>query len=87
MTETMSCIFNIDQPITVHKAGNPNPNLSLGIEMATSAHAFQVFVGNYASIVPQENNFFNSNNYAGGENETVWDNFLIGFNITRLWNW
>jgi hypothetical protein len=79
-------IFNVDQPITKHTAGNPNPNLSLGIEMATSSHEFQIFIGNYQSIIPQENNFFNGNDYMA-EGESFWSNYLIGFNITRMWNW
>ncbi|MGK0174464.1 MAG: hypothetical protein ACI9AT_000844 [Ulvibacter sp.] len=88
LTETLSGIFNVDQPITKHKANNPNPNLSLGLEVSTSSHAFQVFVGNYSSIVPQENNVFNANNYNPDEGEgSFGDNLLIGFNITRLWNW
>ncbi|MDX1685494.1 MAG: DUF5777 family beta-barrel protein [Saprospiraceae bacterium] len=86
LTETLYAIFNVDQPITQHTAGNPNPNLSVGIEMATSSHEFQIFLGNYQNIIPQENNFFNSNNY-NAEGESFWSNYLIGFNITRLWNW
>ena len=55
------------------------PNLSLGIELTTSSHAFQVFVGNFKSLVPQYNHMYNPNCF--GNNE-----ILIGFNITRLWN-
>lgn len=77
---SMAVIFNADQPITKHITGNPRPNLSLGIEISTSAHAFQLFLGNYASITPQRNNYFNRNDFTKGE-------FLIGFNITRLWNY
>lgn len=79
LKESMSLLVNYDQPLTQHPLNNPHPNLSLGIEFVTSGHAFQVFLGNYQGIVPQSNNLFNKNDY---EN---WD-FLIGFNITRLWN-
>lgn len=72
-------LVGIDQPITDHTAGNPQPNISFGLEVATSAHAFQIFVTNYSSIVPQRNNVFN-------QNDPTDDGFLIGFNITRLWN-
>lgn len=82
ITGSMDIIFGVDQPITKHTLDNPNPNLSLGLQIATSSHAFQIFIGNYNSIVPQENNVFNQKNYAEGFQE----NFLIGFNITRLWN-
>ena len=56
-----------------------NPGLALGIEMSTSAHAFQVFVGNYNGIVPQKNYLLNQNKLSESQ-------FLIGFNINRLWN-
>lgn len=72
-------IVNVDQPVTKHTQGNPQPNLSFGIEVATSSHAFQVFMGNYTGIINQKNNFFNTNDPWNGD-------FVIGFNITRLWN-
>ncbi len=77
--EGMHIIANYDQPITQHKTGNPHPNLSLGLEVTTSAHAFQIFMGNYYFITPQRNNYYNQNNYRDQQ-------FVIGFNITRLWN-
>ncbi|MBT8327436.1 MAG: hypothetical protein KJP21_06915 [Bacteroidia bacterium] len=70
-------IADFDQPITNHHMNNPYPNISAGVEIATPLHAFQVFAGNYQSIVPQFNNVHNSFNYADGA-------FLFGFNITRL---
>jgi hypothetical protein len=79
VTNAMSIIANYDQPITQHPTNNPNPNISFGIEIGTSSHTFQIFAGNYYNIVPQANNMFNTNNYEDGE-------FLLGFNITRLWN-
>jgi hypothetical protein len=72
-------LVNYDQPITKHTTNNPEPNIALGIEFNTSAHAFQVFVSNYSYIVPQYNNMLNQNDYRDMQ-------FLIGFNITRLWN-
>jgi hypothetical protein len=79
-TNAMSVIMNADQPVTQHHINNPRPNISAGIELTTSGHAFQIFMGNYSSITPSRNNFFNQNdyNYIG--------QFLIGFNITRLSN-
>jgi hypothetical protein len=58
---------------------NSNPGLALGIEMSTGSHAFQVFVGNYNGIVPQKNYVLNENKISDRQ-------FLIGFNINRLWN-
>ena len=80
LKESMSVLVNYDQPITKHKSGNPHPNLSLGMELNTSAHAFQFFFGNYYNLSPQQNNMYNKNDFTEGE-------FLIGFNITRLWNY
>jgi len=79
ITSSMGIMVNYDQPLTQHPTNNPRPNISFGLEMVTSAHAFQVFVGNYSSIVPQRNNFFNQNDFTKSQ-------YLVGFNISRLWN-
>lgn len=77
LKKNMNLMINYDQPITKHKFDNPLSNLSFGLEFATSGHAFQVFAGRYYSINPVRNNYFNQNG---------WKDFMIGFNITRLWN-
>ncbi len=79
MTAKTNFLVNYDQPLTQHPMDNPHPNISFGLEMITSSHAFQFFASNYHNIIPQSNNYFNENDYTKGE-------FLIGFNITRLWN-
>lgn len=79
ITPKTAIIVNYDQPITQHPMDNPHPNMSFGLEMATSGHTFQVFAGNYSYLLPQHNNVFNQNDFTKGQ-------FLIGFNITRLWN-
>lgn len=79
VTDGTAVILNYDQPITVHPTSNPRPNISFGAEFVTSAHVFQVFFGNYGYIAPQRNNYFNQNDYTKGQ-------YLIGFNISRLWN-
>lgn len=79
--EGMGIIANYDQPITKHRSGNPSPNVSFGLELTTSAHAFQFFVGNYSYITPERNNYFNYNNPKNISQ------YLIGFNITRMWNY
>ena len=87
----MSLMFNYDQPLTKHATNNPSPNLSFGIEFTTSSHAFQLFFTNYYYMTPQRNNLFNKNNPIDikGLNDITFhhENFLIGFNITRLWNY
>ena len=72
-------IAGYDQPLTAHPTNNPHPNICFGFETTSSSHAFQVFFGNYYSILPQYNNVLNQNDYTNGE-------FLLGFNITKLWN-
>lgn len=57
---------------------NPKPGLSIGVEFATSGHAFQLLVSNYNGIVSQENYVFNQHDFFKGD-------FLIGFNITRVY--
>jgi len=81
ITGGMGLIANYDQPITKHRSGNPSPNVSFGLELSTSGHSFQFFLGNYGYITPSRNNYFNHNN---PENISQ---YLIGFNITRLWNY
>lgn len=75
----MSVIFDYDQQLTTHDAFDLQPNISIGVEVATSSHAFQVFVGSFQGIVPQCNFMNNINDFGDGD-------ILIGFNITRLWN-
>ncbi len=71
-----SLIFEYDQLLTQQEIpAQPKPNLSLGYEIATGTHAFQVFVANYSSIINQRNLLYNTNDFASGE-------FLVGFNIT-----
>lgn len=79
ISEKSAITVGYDQPLTQHLTNNPEPNISFGFETTTSSHAFQVFAGNYYSIVPQSNNVFNQNDYREGQ-------FVIGFNMTRLWN-
>ncbi len=72
-------IVDYDQPMTQNPMNNPHPNIAFGLEMATSGHTFQIFAGNYGFILPQNNNVLNQNDFTKGQ-------FLIGFNISRLWN-
>ena len=74
--ETTAILIDYNQPLGEF---SNNPGLALGIEISTSGHAFQIFVGNYNRILPQANYFLN-------ENKLSEKQFLIGFNINRLWN-
>ena len=76
--------YNITDPSNNFEEPNPNsflgkPNVSLGLEVSTSSHAFQVFVTTYNAIINQHNMLYNTNDFTEKD-------LLIGFNITRLWN-
>lgn len=79
LTERLHLIINYDQALTTHTTNNPEPNICFGMETTTISHSFQVFMGTSGGIVPQYVNFYNQNNYRKGQ-------FLIGFNISRRWN-
>lgn len=79
LTEKFHLIANYDQPLTQHLTNNPLPNLCFGFESVTSGHIFQVFIANSSNILQQYVNMYNQNNYQVNQ-------FLIGFNITRKWN-
>jgi|WetSurMetagenome_2_1015567.scaffolds.fasta_scaffold238203_1 hypothetical protein len=79
ISKVFSLTAEYDLPITDQVFFDPEPNLSFGFEVTTSAHSFQVFVGNYQSLIPQYNHALNTNSF--GDNQ-----ILIGFNLTRLWS-
>jgi hypothetical protein len=71
-----SLLLEYDQLLTQSTPDVPTkPNLSLGWEISTGTHAFQVFVANYNQIINQRNLVFNQNDFAKGD-------YLFGFNIT-----
>jgi hypothetical protein len=71
-----SLMLEYDQLLTKQDLEvQPKPNLSLGWEINTATHAFQIFVANYSQIIDQRNLVFNTNDFAKGE-------YLVGFNIT-----
>lgn len=76
LTDAMSVIADYDQPLTQNPANNPRPNISFGLEMGTTGHSFQLFVGDFQHIIPQANNFLNQNDFKLSQ-------YCVGFNITR----
>ena len=71
-----SILLEYDQLLTKQDIEvQPKPNLSLGYEIGTGTHAFQIFVANYSGIINQRNLLYNTNDFTKGE-------FLFGFNIT-----
>jgi hypothetical protein len=67
------------QDLALGGVNTPKAGFSFGVEFNTSAHAFQLFATNYWGIVPQRNYMYNQNDFWKGD-------ILIGFNITRLYN-
>jgi len=85
-----SFIFSADFPLKIQgisehsKAFNDaaefvKPNICAGFEISTSTHAFHIYLASAQGILPQEDIFWNKNDFFKG-------NFLIGLNVTRLWN-
>ncbi|RIH66156.1 hypothetical protein D1164_04395 [Mariniphaga sediminis] len=81
-----SIIFNYDLPLKIQQISEQlevpkhhEPNVALGIEIATSTHAFQIYMGNSGGIIPQDVMMWNSNSFS-------WKNLAFGFTITRIWN-
>lgn len=70
-----SVIIEYDQLLTRQDiAVQPKPNLSLGWEIGTATHSFQIFVANYNQIINQRNLVFNTNDWEKSQ-------WLVGFNI------
>jgi len=85
LTPQISFVVGYDKPyyiksISEHLNLNfkSDPNLTFGFEIATSTHAFNIFIGTANGIVPQENAMWNSNDYS--------KILIFGFSLTRLWN-
>lgn len=79
-------VFNYDSPLKIKDISeqrefinHPQPNVALGLEVSTSTHAFQVYIGSAGSILPQENMLYNQYDWKEG-------GLSVGFVITRLWN-
>lgn len=80
-----SIVFNADFPLQIEGMSeqenfdiHPEATFSIGYEVSTSTHAFQIFAGNSETLLPQDQMLNNSHKVA-------WENFRFGFVITRLW--
>jgi len=71
-----SLMLEYDQLLTKQDLDEqPKPNLSLGWEINSATHTFQIFVANYSQIISQRNLLYNKNDFTKGD-------YLVGFNIT-----
>lgn len=55
------------------------PNISAGVEISTSTHVFQIYLASAQGILQQEDVMWTNYDFFKG-------GFMIGFNLTRLWN-
>lgn len=84
ITGTGSIVFNYDQPLKALQLSRDvqpdiNPNVSLGWDISTATHSFQIYLGYSKEILPQY--------YMMREGkEFQFDQFCVGFTITRMWN-
>jgi hypothetical protein len=80
-----SIIFTGNWPLKISSLSDgpqkvmPQPSLSLGYEVSTGSHAFQIYMGTTSAILPQDYMMNNMNKIES-------TNFQIGFVITRLWS-
>ena len=88
ISDQTSVTVDYSQPLTKFLQDNPPPGISFGVEFGTSAHTFSIFATNYNGIVPQQNYMFNKNDGFGTDSPfgKGGGDFLIGFNITRNYN-
>ncbi|MEI6050051.1 MAG: DUF5777 family beta-barrel protein [Bacteroidota bacterium] len=71
-----SLLLEYDQLLTKQDLYvQPKPNVSLGWEINTATHTFQIFLANYNQIINQRNFLFNTNDFLKRK-------YLLGFNIT-----
>jgi hypothetical protein len=83
VTPTGNIVFNYDQPLDVLRLSGTseyelNPNVTVGYEMVTSTHAFHVYMGYTNHLLPQYAMVRETKDFE-------FEQFNIGFTITRLW--
>ena len=79
LSNVMAILVDYDQPLTQNVTSNPHPNLAVALELTTSSHCFQIVVGNGQYLLPQNNALYNQNDFSKGQ-------YLVGFNMTKLWS-
>ena len=74
ITKSIAVIGEYQTPFT-KATNNPKPNASLGFEIGTATHSFQLFVASYNSLV-------NQYNFTTNQSDFTKQQLRIGFNIT-----
>lgn len=76
--------INYNQPLKIQSISEQTvmpdytPNIALGWQISTFTHAFQLYVSNSSSMLPQESMMFNRAKFD-------MKGIAIGFTITRIW--
>jgi len=73
-----SIIFEYSHPLTASEDVGTKPDMGIGLEVATSGHAFQIFLTTASGINDAYNAVYNTNDFTLGE-------MVLGFNISRKW--
>jgi hypothetical protein len=81
-----SILFQYDLPLHIQAIAehreflNPaRPNIGIGWEIRTSAHAFHLYLSSNDGMIPQHRTIYNQNDWKNGD-------MMFGFSITRLYN-
>ena len=87
-TTESSIIFQYDVPLKIQgiseqtsfsSANSAKPNFGIGYQVETAAHSFQIYLTTASGILPQDCYMNNHNDWTKGD-------LMLGFTITRLWN-
>lgn len=90
LTPTLNLFFEFDKNFTklikeTELYKNPQPVIAFGIEKATAAHSFQLFISTGEAIIYQKNLVYNQNKaYNQDCKNSFKSDIVIGLNITRL---
>ncbi len=78
LTSQSSVIFEVSYPITKNTYFDTKPDIGIGYQVSTGAHAFQIVISTSNALVPQYNTAYNANDFGKGQ-------VMLGFNIVRRW--
>ena len=87
-TTQSSIIFQYDVPLKIQSmseetsftsANSAKPNFGIGYQVNTGMHSFQIYLTTASGILPQDIYMNNQNDWTKGD-------LMVGFTITRLWN-
>ena len=83
-TPQSSVLFQYDAPLKIinnskQSSGLSKANFAFGYQVETSGHSFQIYFTTANGILPQDIYLNNQNDWRKGD-------FMLGFTITRLWN-